>query len=454
MHSAQAPGQGTSPESAPLSVILQEDPPAPPDEPLPTYRQALLDRAKDSRQTTTPLRHLSPINLVPDNEPRPTAIGAEARRKPTRVAVFAFFMILGFAIAVGGISRYDIFLFKIDNSGYRYVRDFSNPSPPYASLEAIVSDKKRFLGYTIAGTMFAYPFLFLTLLVSKPQIFTLPRRHFSDPAPLSQRLGEAQARKKRNHCMGICCGLSALYVIIVVMGIWGTIHLAGTRLDAVMEGYANEDWAANYILMAKTWNGSSAQVFSPTGINLGDVSFSDAAQNWTMSLSNSTISAITYSDPNKTQAVQLTAFCLKNIAEPTKTENCITGALANDPVKSTKGPIGPPSGEFSGDFNLTLSSPKNSLSSFNGTIHLRAGTSDYQGIGKNYAPLGYWYWNSTPIIHVIWNSTQNRACDGLRVNLSKQYEDAGLTLVGIVWEWWKLWSQNGGCAWDLNSDGE
>jgi hypothetical protein len=253
--------------------------------------------------------------------------------------------------------------------------------------------------------------------------------------------------------MGICCGLSALYIVIVVMGIWGTMHLAGIRLAATTEGNTKEDWAGSYILMEKTWNGSSVTFYSPTGINLGDIDFSDSAQNWTMSLRNGNISTISYSESTTTQTVQLTALCPSATNDTSQTQICISGGLANDPVKSTKGPIGSPSGEFSGDFNLTLSSP-NQTDIFNQTIHLRAGNSDYQGIGKNYAPLGYWYLNTSPVIHVIWNSTQNRACDGLRINLSNQYENAGLVLVGIIWEWWKLWSQNGGCSWALNIDEE
>lgn len=284
-------------------------------------------------------------------------------------------------------------------------------------------------------------------------MFSLPRRHFTEPAPLSQRLGEEQARKKRNHCMGICCGLSAVYLIIVVMAIWGTIHLAGIKLDGYMASYASEDWAGNFVLLGKTWNGSSAAFYSPTGIKLGDVSFSDSTSNWRMSLTgnNNTISTIIYSDPNQTQNVQLTAFCRSDTNETSQTRSCITGSLTNDPVKYAKGPVGPPSGEFAGDFNLTLSSP-NRTDIFNSTIHLTAKNSDYQGIGRKYAPLGYWYLGSAPVIHVIWNSTQNRACDGLRINLSKQNENAGFQLVGMVWEWWKLWSQNGDCSWELNTD--
>jgi hypothetical protein len=314
-----------------------------------------------------------------------------------------------------------------------------------------MGNKDKFLGYTIGGMLFAYPFFFLTLLVGRPQMFSLPRRHFTEPTRLSQSLGPEQARKKRNHCMGICCGLSALYVIIVVMALWGTIHLAGTRLDGYMVSYASEDWAENFILLGKTWNGSSAAFYSPTGIKLGDIGFSDSTINWRISLNNNTISTIIYSDPDQTQNIQLTAFCRSDTNETSQTRSCITGSLTNDPVKSAKGPVGPPSGEFAGDFNLTLSSP-NRTDIFNSTIHLRAGNSDYQGIGKKYAPLGYWYLGSAPVIHIIWNSTQNRACDGLRINLSKQYQSEGFTLVGMVWEWWKVWAQNGDCSWDLNGD--
>ncbi len=104
---SQAPGRRTSPESVPLSIILQEDAPLP-DEPLPTYREALLDRAKHGSRVTTSLPQTTntPINLIPSNNTHPnTTAATEARNKPSGVAVLIFFTILWFAIAIGGISR-------------------------------------------------------------------------------------------------------------------------------------------------------------------------------------------------------------------------------------------------------------------------------------------------------------------------------------------------------------
>jgi len=424
-----------------------------PDEHLPTYGEALLDRAKESRRANRSNQQPSEINLVPQSG-RPQGGGitgaAQAKQRPGTTAVLGFCAIIGFAIVIAGITRLASVVLEANRpSGYHYVTGFSNPSPPYASLDDINTNKSRFLGYTIGGTVYAYPWFFLLLLVSVPQMFCLPRKTFTDPAARAQAQGmeEAQRHKKGHYCMGICCGLSALYVTIVVMALWGTIHLAGTRLDAVMEGYAKEDWAGKFILMEKTWNGSTATFYSPLGTNLGEIEFSEVALNWSMSLNNNTINTINYLDANSTvQGIQLTAFCRHDTNNTSQKQSCIFGSLTNDPPKSTKGPAGPPSGEFQGDLNLTLSSP-NRPDILNTTIHLSAGNSDYQGIGKNYAPLGYWYLDTAPVIHVIWNSTQNRACDGLRINLSQEYEDEGLALVGMVWEWWKLWSENGGCSW-------
>ena len=112
MLSSQDPGRHeASYESVPMSVILHEDSLAPPDEPLPTYHQALLDKAKSNarRTNTAPIRNSSPINLIPSDEVRLTVRGTGTSRKPPTVAVLVFFTILGFAIATGGISRYRLF---------------------------------------------------------------------------------------------------------------------------------------------------------------------------------------------------------------------------------------------------------------------------------------------------------------------------------------------------------
>ena len=109
MVSLQAPGRSTSPEleSVPLSVILNEDASLP-DEPLPTYREALLDRAKSVSRVTAfpPQSTRTPINLIPSSPTRPTTTAAaEAQKKPSVLAVLICFTILGFAIAlIGGVS--------------------------------------------------------------------------------------------------------------------------------------------------------------------------------------------------------------------------------------------------------------------------------------------------------------------------------------------------------------
>ena len=317
-----------------------------------------------------------------------------------------------------------------------------------------MSNKRKFLGYTISGMIFGYPFFFLSLLVTCPTLFTLPARNFSWSHQMrsgwrGSSLPASQSRRQRRKCWGVCCGLSTAYYGIVVVGIWGTIHLGDSELRKSVEAFSKEAWAGNYVSIEKTRNSSSVTFYSPSRVILGDVKFTENPRGWIMSINGSTgIDEIVYSrNTNDTLAIELAIFCrAERDSISNNTSSCITGQLNNDPVKHTKGQDIHP-GEFKGDFNLTLSVSNRTdiLNTSAPTVNLRASPSDYQGIGQKFAPLGRWYLNSSIILHVAWSSGANRACDGLTINLAKKFDAVGWTLVGLIWEWWKSWSQGGGC---------
>jgi hypothetical protein len=290
-----------------------------------------------------------------------------------------------------------------------------------------------------------------------PRLFGLPGKAF-DPNWSSQareqwRSKHQDNKRNRNRCCGAYCGLTVVYWGIVAVTIWGVLHLADERLISSFNNNSRDDWAGKYVLLQKTFDGSTASFYSSTGVPLGDVVFTQEFERWTMEFGNGTVGSIGLKEvvynlnSNYTSAMNLTGSCQSNAN--TSNHTCFTGGLL--PIDFSENMPSDKSypGEFQHSLDLTMTSNQtggfNTSSSIIDVFTLRT---LYQGIGLTLPPLGEWYLNSTTILHVFWSTDSNRACDGLRINLSSEFEVASWSIFGIIWEWWKQWGENGGCPWN------
>ena len=338
---------------------------------------------------------------------------------------------------------------RADNSGVQYIKEYSNPQPPYADINDANTDKKKMLGYAILGFLTAWPFLLLVLLVSLPRLFGLPPDNFDvSQVHRGRNFGRAHAKRVRWQCGGVCAGVSILYCGFVIVAIWLIIHFAWTGLTSFMEGITHEDGVGGYVLMTRGGNGSVLTLYSAAGVRVGDLVFKDAATEWSMGVPGEMgLKSVGYNfTSSSTGPLSLTATCGgTNSSNSTGNGTCVTGRLISMPATGKKGyantdnPV-----EFGGNFNLTLNITD--TTPFNVTsphATLTAEMTSYQGIGQELPPLGMWYVNSTTIVHVIWSANDTRACAGLRVNISRDYPAFGLIVVGMVWKWWVLWIVQG-----------
>jgi hypothetical protein len=302
----------------------------------------------------------------------------------------------------------------------------------------------------------AWPFSMGLLLVCCPRLFGLPSQAFdSSWSTTARERWQAQHQghktRNRNHCCGAYCGITILYWAIVGVVIWGVLHLADVELDNSFNTYSHNDWAGKYVLLQKTFNGSSAFIYSSTGVLLGEAIFIQGFQSWTMALNGTEgladLKEIIYNETsNSTDALQFTGFCHPG---GNSTNICFSGDLLPIDISVQDSDSRYDPGEYVQSLNITLSS--NGTETFNTssqTANLSTSRLLYQGIGLTLPPLGEWYLNSATILHVLWSTGSNTACDGLRINISSNYEVASWSLFGIIWEWWKSWGESGGCSWD------
>ena len=355
------------------------------------------------------------------------------------------------------------FLSSLMFSGTNYVNTYANPIPPTASPDQISTNKSIFIIYMIVWALIAYPFTFSFLLIVTPRLFGLPNDiSRASAVPTAVRAGTQQSHKHiRNKCCGLYCGLTALYFAIIAVTIWGVLYLAETRLQRTMTLFEAEDWAGNYVVMQKTSGGSIATYYSPAGAQLGSVSFGDASNGWTMDVTGGpkSFEHFVYSNPGLETPITVNASC--SVPNATGSSNntsngntastpCLTGGFYEDPIPYNPGAGHRPTAEYFNYLNFTISPAPNSSDSNNSFSPATVWTSDgyYQGIGLQYPPLGYWFLNTTAVLQIMWSPNASRACDGMRINLSKDHEVIAWPILGIIWEWWMQWGEGQGlCPW-------
>jgi len=338
-------------------------------------------------------------------------------------------------------------LHYINNSGMDYVNGYADPTPPTSLPNSADKNKMIFMIWVIVWGIIAYPFLFMFLLLVCPKIFGLPK--INDKAANAQSIWrERQSHKTRNKCCGMYCGLTVLYFGVVALVLWGTLFYARAKLTQTFVLFSAEDWAGNYVVVEKSFNGSTTSLFSRQGTKLGDVFFNDVSAGWTMAINSTAESVQKFTFTNTTRNTPVfNATCRAsstNISDP-----CFTGGLINEPALYNPGPGHRPVEEYDSSLNVTISALNNSafLNISSNVSDVWTSFEEYQGIGLLYPPLGAWYVNATPILEVIWSISSGRACDGLLINLSKDHEILAWPIVGMIWEWWKQWGETGGCSW-------
>jgi hypothetical protein len=348
-------------------------------------------------------------------------------------------------------------------SGMNYVNSLADPGPPTASPTQISTNKTIFLIYMIVWALIAYPFTFSFLLIATPQLFGLPSDITRASAvPTALRAGTRQSQKHiRNKCCGWYCGLTALYFGVIAVTIWGVLYLANVKLQRTMTLFQAEDWAGNYVVVQKTSSGSVASYYSRNGTQLGAISFADASSGWTMDVTGGpeSIQNFVYSDSKDGTPLTVNATCqISNTSTGSNSTSnssiisvpCLTGGFYEDPIPYNPGTNHRPVAEYFNNINLTIFPPRNSPDSSDPFSPATVWTNGlyYQGIGLRYPPLGSWYLNTTEILQIIWSSNSTRACDGMRINLSKDHEVIAWPILGIIWDWWMLWGEGQGlCQW-------
>jgi hypothetical protein len=311
-------------------------------------------------------------------------------------------------------------------------------------MDTIHFDKINFFICMIVGMLMAWPFALCLGLVIDPRVFGLPK----DATKVSRIERGAGRRRQvaKARCWTMCCGLNVLYWGVVGVILWGVLHLGDTKLVSTFADQSRL-LGGNYVQLNKDQTGHSI-LYSPSGRVLGDVSFTEGSLSWTMQINDSSVNLtqIIYSGVTPTNGpdeIQLTASCRPSVGD-NSTRLCFTGTLL--PYDISLVPRKSHPGEYQGILNLTLKAGQNDTFNNSMFVSLSTSTSLYQGIGHTYPPVGQWYVGNTLILGVLWNITENRACDGLRINLAKNSEVLSWSVLGIVWNWWKVWADNGGCT--------
>ena len=254
----------------------------------------------------------------------------------------------------------------------------------------------------------------------------------------------------------VCCGLTLLYVAVFVAAIGGAIIFANIRRRNLNDVYLVKDtWAGTYVVLDTSSNASSGSLYSSDRANLGQLLFTTISGGWTVEFPESQqgIEKIIYAnairDPRDYDSVytpiRFNASC-NPFSNSNSSDICLTGGLIRQPAPyngssdCNSDQVCRPNPDFSGDITVFLRSP-NPIPTLNITSNVNVVTSAdaYQGIGKHFAPLGYWYFNNVPIVQVAWPYLG--PCDGLQVFLSKEYEGISWSVLGLVWQWWRSWGE-------------
>lgn len=298
---------------------------------------------------------------------------------------------------------------------------------------------------TLIWAFIAYPFVFAFLVLVIPQIFGLPKT--TDNAA---RLAWRDRHKHANRtCCTLYCGLTVLYFAIIGVTIWAVFDVAGSKWQQSFQTFQAEEWAGKYVIVAKTWNGSTGTLFLKNGQEIGQLEFTELATQWSMALSPpipASIDNVVFTNVTNLEGsigFNATCFSLNRTIVP-----CMAGGLEQFP------PLPYYDGsrqvaEYAGNlvFNIT---PTNGFQYQdlppNGTEITTWGM-QYQGIGVSYPPLGTWSVNNNTLLDVMWSMNSSTACAGLRVNLSSEEEMLTWPVLGLIWQWWVQWGEGGGCSW-------
>jgi hypothetical protein len=416
------------------------------EEPLPSYTEAVAQGA--SRQSAQRQAALANAELPPPFEQMAEERANRGSRfnsplSTDKLQKMSFCLLLPMIIfVVGSIFRSFRNSMTLICSGINFVNIYSNPTPPTASPTTSSEDKEIFFLWIIIVGLIAYPFLFIFLIVKFPQLFGLPKN-----AQRGSSAQSRQAQRTKRICCSVCLGLSFLFVGVSVATPWGIVHLANSRLQQNFASYSSEDWVGNYVVLENTWNGSIGCLYSPMGIELGSIIFTEIPKGWALAINGSRegFDTITYTNATNLTPTTFNATCRKGNG----TSNpCLFGGLVSQPVPNYSLQPHSSEPEYDVPINMTIS-PLNQSTSLNISSVETVGTSSqyYQGIGLNYPPLGTWFQDSSTLLQVLWSTSSSKACAGLRINLSKENEVLAWPVLGIIWEWWERWGQNGGCPW-------
>jgi hypothetical protein len=324
----------------------------------------------------------------------------------------------------------------------RFVNIIVYPTPPTAVPYGTAGQGNiEFIIFISAGAIFLYPALFHCLQVIFPQFRNISIWMFECCFMNSfwSRRQRGPKNERRRIC-GICSVLSLLYIAGTISAILGTLHLADIKQQNSNLIFSVEDtWAGSYAVLESPTNGS---LYSVEGEYLGTLNLIGFLQGWAFQtdVSQPIIGNITYANPLSNMGstiFQFSASCRSNAS-------CVTGRVTVPPTPpySNGDNTGP---DFEGNLSLIITS-LNPAATLN-TTNPNAWTSyeAYQGIGENFAPLGYWYLGDDPIVQVVWNTAASGPCIGLQIYLSRDYEGISFVILGLVWEWWIQWNNTNGC---------
>ena len=321
------------------------------------------------------------------------------------------------------------------------------PKPPVALAFTPNSEGQGLFIWTtaVAAGLIAYPAALFTLEIFR-RCFCCNRG--SRNATRWNEATPSTAARRLNNIL--VCGLALLFAAPIIAGLVLTILLAHHNLSQSNDVYLVEDvWADQYVIFNTASNGSSASLYSSEHAMLGNVLFQQTSLGWTMQIpgSQSILKRVLYSNPiSEFQPIQFNASCH---GQDNSTDSCLTGTVSqpspyNTDIGSYCGPERDENGnceriypDFGGSINLFLSPAPNATK-------IWTSYENYQGIGKSYGPLGYWYCDTSPCLQVAWitTSAEGNPCEGLEIYLSQEYDEASWIVLGLVWQWWMTWVQH------------
>lgn len=259
----------------------------------------------------------------------------------------------------------------------------------------------------------------------------------------------SQMRRGKRNC-GICCGLTVLYIIIMIIAIVVPTQLANNPNTIISITLAKDPWAGSYIVLDSTVaNGTIGLTYTRNGESTGNTTLAYFQGGWSVETSNGSdpLKNIIYTNavPNQTYpfGTKFSATCKGD-----SVHNCTVGGLTSNPVSVLNTSSDSNTPEFNNDIVLQVTTlvPLFVLNMTSNTTVAMTTNQAYQGIGQVYAPLGIWTLGNDPLLEVTWSTSSFGACQGLEVFLSKDNEGIAWLVFGLIWQWWMEWGENdGGC---------